>query len=188
MAYDKDYFQGRSVDDDRATIAPYWVIAAVLFGIGTLLYHVNGMAEGLSRPTPVAELFKAAIKFGGFEQECMQRRGGCQMPGVTIVLIEDANVAGLFFFRDPNTVKMNAQVHTPGTLEWNATLVHEFVHYLQWLTGKLGPQTQCEQMVEIEEPAYKAGSAYLAQFGIVKDYKSQLSSIAFMSATCGMGY
>lgn len=157
-----------------------------------LLFSSAATAEApgydkLPQPTPVAELFEKAVKHGGFEAACL-KRGGCPMPVVALAAIEDDNVAGLFDFHNPVFVKISTGNRIPGTLAFNATVVHEFVHYLQWLTGQLGPQTPCEARVAIEGPAYRAAAAYYAEFGIVFDYSPQMASMAFLAAMCNMGY
>jgi hypothetical protein len=113
------------------------------------------------------------VKFGGYEAACMAR-GGCKMPNVVIVRIDDENIGGQFTWNQPTVINLSSSAYTPGSLEWNTVVVHEFVHYLQWLTGKIGPHTRCEGIVEAEKEAYAAGAAYLLQFGIVKDYTPQI--------------
>ena len=160
-----------------------WALIAVFVGWATGAY-----AQPLSRPTQVGELFTAAVKFGGYEAKCMAKHGGCPMPAVLIITIENDNIRGQFDPRNPNFVRINTAEHTiPGTLDFNEVVVHEFVHYLQWLFGELGPQSTCRDLFEIESQAYKAGGAYLAQFGIIKDYSDQLATVAFMAAMCQAG-
>ena len=78
------------------------------------------------------------------------------------------HIAGRFTWHDPSHILTNAQHSIPGSLEWNATVVHEFVHYLQWLKGTIGPTKPCETVRDAEIEAYKAGDAYLAKFDVVK--------------------
>jgi hypothetical protein len=139
---------------------------------------------GPAQPTSVEELFVKAIQYGGFEEAC-RKIGGCQMPGVLIAAVDDKNIAGRFSPREPNVITVSADVWPPGSVWFNAVLIHEFTHYLQWETGVFGPNTPCSRTYEIEEPAYKAGSRYLAEFGIDEKFADQLQSIAIMSAMCG---
>lgn len=144
-------------------------------------------AEPLSRPTTLQELFKEAIKHGGYKEKCQARRNGCPMPAVVIAEIPNANIEGTFDWRNPQMVNLNTTPHiVPGSLDFNETLVHEFVHYLQWLHGELGPFTGCRDHPKIEEQAYRAGAAYLLQFGIVRDYSDQLFHTMIMAAMCEM--
>jgi hypothetical protein len=188
VSEEKDYFQGRvELTDlhkgDRERLRP--IVGGILAGIFFFLVAQFALAQSLSHPTKVSELFEAAVKHGGYETKCLSRPDGCHMPAVLIVGIEDDNIAGQFDPRNPNFVRVNANTrHVPGSLGFNEVLVHEFVHYLQWLFGELGPQSRCSDLLRIEGQAYKAGAAYLAQFGIVKDYSEQLGSIALMSAIC----
>ncbi len=144
--------------------------------------------SGIVKPTTVTELFKDAIELGGFAQMCQSRVGGCPMPVVAIVEVEDENIAGLFHYRNPNVIQVNASVRVPGTLEFNATVLHEFVHYLQWLAGKLGPASTCMDTPGIEEPAYKAAAAYFARHGVEFDYSMQMFSVQMGAMSCAQGY
>lgn len=140
----------------------------------------------LDYPTPIAELFEKAVQYGGYEGKCAARNG-CPPPAVLIVNLDDENQSGRFNPREPNFVSIAFDV-VPGSVSFNAAVVHEFVHYLQWLHGELGPQHRCEQMMDIEVPAYKAASLYLAEFGIVEKFADQLFSVAAMSSACQMGF
>ena len=152
-----------------------------------VIWATGAYSQPLSHPTNVAELFAAAIKHGGFTAKCQARPGGCPAPGVLVVTIEDDNINGQFDPSQPTFIRINALPRVaPGTLAFNEVLVHEFVHYLQWLFGELGPQSRCSDIVRIESQAYKAGAAYMAEFGIIKDYTEHLGGIAMMAALCEM--
>lgn len=164
-------------------------VAFICAAIGLAFVAGRVTAAPLIHATPVQDLFKAAVKFGGYEQKCMGRRGGCPMPAVLVQHIDNANIEGQFDWRTPMLVKINVTEHlVPGSLDFNETLVHEFVHYLQWLFGELGPQSSstCE-VTSIEGPAYAAGAAYLAQFGIQKDYSGQMFEMIIQEAFCQAG-
>lgn len=154
------------------------VVGLVLLAL-FVAWATGAWSQPLANPTRVSELFAQAVKLGGYEAACMAR-GGCEMPAVVVVKIDSDNVAGQFHWKQPMLVSLNADIHLPGSLEWNGTVVHEFVHYLQWLTGKIGPQTPCEGIVEAEREAYATGAAYFAQFGIVKDYGAQMFMVMMM--------
>lgn len=155
-------------------------------GIALSMAFAAGKATAaLYHPTSLHDLFMEAIKHGGYEQKCAMRRGGCPMPAVVIHTIPDENISGQFDPRNPSYIQLNTTPAVmPASLHFNMVLVHEFVHYLQWLFGELGPQSGCTEVPKIEEPAYKAGASYLAQFGVTYDYSAQMSEIAFMAAMC----
>jgi hypothetical protein len=143
--------------------------------------------EDLPKPTVVTELFKAAMKHGGFEKQCMARNGGCKIPHVRITGL-DASTYGNYFWEEPTVINVSADLK-PGTLGFNETVVHEFVHQLQFMFGEYGPQTMCRDMLKVEEKAYKAGAAYLAESGVIVDYSEHLSGLAMGFAMCaGEGY
>lgn len=159
-------------------------LLSILIACVVGLFSPNAQGAGLSNPTPIHELFQKAVKLGGYEGACSGRPNGCEMPMVLLVKLENDNHAGEFHPRLPDFVKINTSNRVPGSLDFNATVIHEFVHYLQWLTGKLGPQTKCSGLYEIESPAYAAAAAYLSEFGIVKDFSDQLFSTQIMSMMC----
>jgi hypothetical protein len=188
---DKDYFGGWTVDD--SDVRAWWrkqgfslfcVICLVL--LVTLGFCSQTKAAPLSHPTQLKELFLSAVVFGGYAEKCQARRGGCPMPAVVLAGIEDDNTVGQFDPRHPTFVKITSQI-MPGSLAFNAVVVHEFTHYLQWLFGDLGPETLCKDHPPIEEQAYKAAAAYLAQFGINYDYSDQLFNVVVMAAMCEAG-
>lgn len=152
----------------------------LLLGLG--LWR-SAQAAPLAHPTSLVELYKAAIKFGGYEDKCNARINGCPMPAVVLVYIEDSNIAGQFDPSHPTFVKLSALM-TPGTVSFNAVMVHEFVHYLQWLFGDLGPDSGCKDTPRIEEQAYAAAAEYLKQFGIIYDYSDQMVGIHLMAVLC----
>lgn len=145
-------------------------------------------AAPLIHATTLQELFEEAIKHGGYQEKCQAKRTGCPMPAVVIFGHPDKNIEGLFDWKQPTMVQINTTPHiVPGSLEFNETLVHEFVHYLQWLHGELGPQSECDTF-DMEPPAYAAGAAYLQQFGIQKDYSDQLFHVLINKAMCEQGF
>jgi hypothetical protein len=132
-------------------------ILILLFILGNLLSCVAKAA-----PVPVADLFAAAIKHGGYEKACAEREDKCPAPGVLIHEVGEGN-AGQFEWDMPTVVQVATDGRSaPGSANFNDTVVHEMVHYLQWLTGKLGPHRQdvCEMHLELETEAYEAGHKY----------------------------
>lgn len=186
----KEYFHGLTTDDAKSERwvlrdrVIFWLV--VFFVVPPLLYWgPKAFSTELSHPTRVGDLFAAAVKHGGYEAKCLARPNGCPMPAVLVADMEDDNIRGQFDPKHPTFVRINAASRTvPGTLAFNEVLVHEFVHYLQWLFGELGPQSGCRDIVRIESQAYLAGAAYLAEFGIVKDYTGHIGGIAMMAAMC----
>jgi hypothetical protein len=158
----------------RVTLTPYWGLLVVFLAMLGALYSGRLIAEDLSHPTHVGELYLFAVKNGGYEDKCKWRDGGCPMPLVVIENIGDENIAGKFDYRAAQFVVLNAGIHKPGSMAWNTTLVHEFTHYLQWIFGEIGPSTQCMGRMKAEEAAYAAGNAYLKRFGMTKDYSTQM--------------
>jgi hypothetical protein len=181
-----DALRGQDTWEERAKLR-VWVSAilgsvclVVLLGLAVFAKDAYGQEPKKYEPTEIDELFSQAIKLGGFEKFCQSRDEGCQVPGVLIAKIEDENIAGQFTWYSPTFIRITTGYFAPGTLLFNSTVVHEFVHYLQWLRGDLGPSNNsCEKVRDAEIQAYAAGDAYLAQFGIKKDK----SMIDFMLAT-----
>lgn len=129
----------------------------------------------LYRPTPTAELFEKAVKLGGFEAECGKRHNGCVAPAVLVTEMREG-LMGSFTWDEPRVVKLNS-VMVPGSLKFNSVLVHEFTHYLQWLTGKIGPHNWCPVAVEMETQAYNVAAAYIGEFGVVRDYTENIAIV-----------
>jgi hypothetical protein len=137
-------------------------------------------------PQPIAELFAAAVKHGGFTKQCAAEPDFCQMPMVLVRPLEEGT-DGSFFYREPNFIQVNHEL-TPGTLRFNETVVHEFVHYLQWTFGEYGATTRCWDLGDIEAKAYLAGAAYLKDVaGVVVDYKEQIAWQRLGSVMCRYG-
>lgn len=154
----------------------YTVFGAICFFL--LFAIASAQADDtpdLYRPTPVAEIFEKAVKFGGFEQACGRRPAGCAVPQVRIAETA-AGTYGTFTWNEPTVVNISSSV-VPGSLQFNSTLLHEFVHYLQWLTGKIGPHNWCAVAVEAEQQAYEAAAKYHAEFGLVRDYEMQMTMV-----------
>lgn len=73
---------------------------------------------------------------------------------------ETVSVAGLYNFRDGNIYLLEDEDLT--TIEGQAVLIHELVHYLQYRHG-IDKQVGC--MRELEPAAYAAQAEFLAQHG-----------------------
>lgn len=194
MSVEKDYFGGWTVND--ADVRAWWRKKGFsLFGVICLVLLISlglcskpAQSAPLLHPTSLQELFLKAVVHGGYAQKCMARRNGCEMPAVVIMGIEDGNILGEFDPRNPTFIKINTTKNIiPGSLGFNAVMVHEFVHYLQWLFGELGPQSKCLDHPRLEEQAYKASAAYLGEFGIEYDYRDSLFEVIVMSAMCEAG-
>ena len=71
---------------------------------------------------------------------------------------ETVSVAGLYNFRDGNIYLLEDEDLT--TIEGQAVLIHELVHYLQYYHG-IDKQVEC--MRELESAAYAAQAEFLAQ-------------------------
>ena len=74
--------------------------------------------------------------------------------------LETVSVAGLYNFRDGNIYLLEDEGLT--TIEGQAVLIHELVHYLQYYHG-IDKQVGC--MRELESAAYAAQAEFLAQHG-----------------------
>lgn len=139
-----------------------------------------------ARADTIPELFKAAIELGGFTEKCKRLEDACQMPAVMIAPLDIDGALGLFDLRHPVLVRITPEHEgVPGSHMWNATLVHEFVHYLQWTTGVFMVNLSCADKVnKVELPAYEVQKKYLAQRGVEFDYSMQ----AFFMAMGCSGY
>ena len=71
---------------------------------------------------------------------------------------EIVSVAGLYNFRDGNIYLLEDEDLT--TIEGQAVLIHELVHYLQYYDG-IDKQVEC--MRELESAAYATQAEFLAQ-------------------------
>src|SRR5688500_16219819 len=100
----------------------------LLVALALSLFCVTPSHAQLSVPN----LFRAAVELGGFEDACKRRERGCPEPAVVLVRLENTNHAGEFDYHVPTIIRMNAETpHEIGSPYWSATVVHEFVHYLQ---------------------------------------------------------
>jgi hypothetical protein len=178
-----DALKGQDTWEERARLR-VWVTAilgsvslVILLGLAMFAKDAYGQ-ESVYKPTKIETLYKAAILLGGFKEFCSTRDGGCPMPAVVVAPLPEG-IAGQFTWHSPGFISVTTGDIMPGTLDFNETVVHEFVHYLQWLRGDLGPSVTCEQVSASETSAYKAGSDYLAHYGVKKD----LTFIEFMLAT-----
>lgn len=165
------------------------LLAVLLFALSFVCF-ASGDAEKVNpaAPTSVDDLFKQAIKLGGFTQFCTERFWGCKTPEVLLTVFEDANVRGQFTFDQPTLVRVSIDHDKPGTLLWNETVIHEMVHYLQWMSGKYSPARPdiCEMMFEIESQAYTAGHAYLKQHGILVNTEQFIGMLRMNYSMCKM--
>jgi hypothetical protein len=158
----------------------YGVVIAALVGCVELLY-----AKGAS----VADLFAQAIELGGYKDTCAKRFDKCPMPDVLIGNTGDENILGRYHFGEPGIVRVTtAEGYEPGSLEWNAVVVHEMVHYLQWLTGKYNPGRPdiCEMMYEVEFEAYDVSEKYFRRNGVTRDFSGHRDMLKMQYAMCKM--
>ncbi len=72
---------------------------------------------------------------------------------------ETISIAGLYNFRDGNIYLLENEDLT--TIDGQAVLIHELVHYLQYYHG-IDRQVEC--MRELESAAYAAQAQFLAQY------------------------
>lgn len=127
------------------------------------------------------DLYAIAIEYGDYKEKCKYLRSGCPMPNVILTEHMEATNVGEFTYLNPTVVAIAAdKAGSPGTPVWNAVLVHEFTHYLQWRTGKLGPSLPCQAGQEAEIEAYAAASKYLTSRGVAHSFKDQLFGVALM--------
>jgi hypothetical protein len=127
-----------------------------------------------SEAASVDSLFKEAIKHGGFTEYCKKEE--CPVPAVVLAPLEYEGANGKFDIRHPTVISISPEHEGAlGSHEWNSTLVHEFVHYLQWLTGIFKVNMSCHDKVRlIELPAYHAQAKYLSKHKIEYDYSFQM--------------
>lgn len=139
-------------------------------------------------PTVVTELFEFAKKQGGFEEMCNTSMYECPQPAVLITEDIDDYAYGMYNpFKMPDVVQMSMGNAKPGTIAWNATLVHEFTHYFQWVSGKLGPSTlSCSNRAEIEIQAYTVMAEYLKSVGVDESMDEEKAAMRFDEALCLM--
>ena len=153
---------------------------SLLFGILLAVSSVS-FAAGKSIP----QLFDYAIKFGGFTEVCKDKEK-CQLPTIVIEKEYVPGALGAFTIKQPTLIRISITHPTlPGTPDWESTIVHEMVHYLQFWTGQWKVNTSCIDMInKVEQPAYEAQAQFLKQIYKKKyDYSFTLyiASIACMS-------
>lgn len=123
----------------------------------------------------IESLFAFALSISSYQWTCLERVH-CPIPTVEIQAL-DGDRAGSFSYLTPLKLTLDTTVDL-NTPEGQATVVHEFTHYLQWRAGKYTPATTCAEKVNLEAEAYKAGSAYLKTKGIDKDFAGELFTAA----------
>ena len=112
-------------------------------------------------------LFSFAILVGGFEDMC--KSTPCVPPNV---VHRDLNgYDGLFSGNNPDVVSIDTKF-TKGTVDSNAIMVHEFVHYLQYLKGTYHSKIKCTY--PLEKQAYDVAVEFYKTHGIKKDFRKEL--------------
>lgn len=141
-----------------------------------------------AKPTLVSELYETAKKLGGYEKMCAASMHQCPQPMVLISEQYDEYAYGVFNpFKETDRVILSMGNLKPGTIAWNATLVHEFTHYFQWLAGEFGPSTlSCSLMAKIEIDAYTVAAAYLKSIGVDEDMQEEKDQMVLNAAFCVM--
>ncbi len=146
--------------------------------LAALVLSLFCLTPSYAAPETMPELFKVAIQLGGYEDSCRWREPKCLPPAVIIQELPDG-IRGQFTWLAPSAVAIS-EAYVPGDPHWSATIVHEFVHYLQWLHGELGPTVTCFGAMNAEFEAYAVGSIYLRRFGIEEDFAIQRFYVAMM--------
>lgn len=142
----------------------------------------------LSHPTAPSELFVFAIEAGGFAEMCENTPYHCPMPKISIDGSIDDYAYGIFNpFEKANTVVMSESLLEPGTVMWNAVLVHEMTHYLQYLRGEFVPsKLGCAAHERTEHEAYDVGAKYLQSLGFKEDFAKEKAQMSLDAAMCLM--
>lgn len=116
-------------------------------------------------PDMLTKLWLRAIEAGGFKEACSRHARKCATPPSVCIRGLNPNEHGRFVpWEEPTCVQVSATLD-PGTTYWKSTVLHEFVHYLQWWTGELKPTANCFDIGEAEQPAYNAQIEFLAEQG-----------------------
>ena len=133
-----------------------------------------------------AELLQEALVRSGFDKLCASHPHGCAArPMITLIALPDGTL-GQFNQAEPTQLYVNERAK-PGTVLWNAIIVHELTHFLQWWFGEMTPASSCLDSVENEAKAHAVGNLYLLERGV--DWsKNATEVIARMRAACEMGY
>lgn|SRR5574341_279239 len=138
------------------------VIAMSLGIVGYFLFH----KENNSFPKN-EKLFADAIKYAGYEKHC--QKYACIMPDVFVVDLP-GDILGAFAPTQHRLVFIDKEI-APGSFAWQAALVHEFTHYLQWNADKIPDKETCEQNFEREIEAYETEVKWaLREKGILNGY------------------
>jgi len=135
----------------------------------------SGVGAANERPEPnlYAQLFAAAQRFSGYSCKDFKwrdvRSAYCHAIPVLIAPFESDGMLGMFLPDHPDHIQVTDKV-TPGTIVWQSIIVHEYVHYLQWLHGKdTLLTTTCDSVVDSEEEAYAAQGKFLKDRGLKPD-------------------
>lgn len=134
-------------------------IKAVVFSAIVVLGAIAA-TDAFSKTT--TELFADTQRLSGYG--CPTKRVDlCAAPGVVIAELPE-HILGVFNVEQASYVSINSSEDI-GTKEWQSIVVHEYMHYLQWLAGKVGPHVSCDQNVDAEIEARKVGNAWLVENG-----------------------
>jgi len=116
-------------------------------------------------------LLTFAIQVGGFQEMCVKTE--CPVP---IVMQADLGVKqGEYSWKNPDRVLIDKTL-VEGSVEWNAAVVHELVHYLQYLAGTYNSSMDCA--LKVEKQAYMVSEKYWASKGVEKEFGTHLFSVA----------
>jgi hypothetical protein len=86
---------------------------------------------------------------------------------------------GEFDARNPSYITIS-DVLSPGSFEWSDSVVHEFTHYLQWLSGELRPLADCLSHAKLEMEAYKTDERWAIEQGVNRDYSGKYRQLQGM--------
>lgn len=130
-----------------------------------VLLTMFGMATCARAATP-AELWADTQRLMGWK--CQVSRPGRAFlcdgpPAVRVREMEYPAMVGYFDpYTNPREVLISPRLNDRPTMR-DSFIVHELVHYLQWIRGELHASRSCEQDVESEVQAYDVQSRWLVE-------------------------
>ena len=159
------------------------VLKKIIIAASVVAAVVITVTAQCAEKTPmVVQLWKDAIRLGGYTEQCNLTPRFCKE--IPHVRISNIRSLGLYDYNDPKFVAVSWSLE-PGSLDWQATVVHEFVHALDLRFGKIpfSVLETCEDNARAEERAYTVDAMWYAEHGMKVDYSLALKA---MWADCAL--
>ena len=132
--------------------------ALAALAVALVLLTLGAVAARAATP---AELWEDAQRLSGIRCD-VQDEGLCDGPPRVRVRELPNGYVGLYdYTRNPREVLISPLLLRGTPLD--GYIVHEYVHYLQWIRGRMTPSTPCPDRVGLEVEAYDVQSRWLVE-------------------------